>query len=181
MISKYDQRQSGHTLTLVFIPRQDRAATDGRRLPARVIAKLHGSRYLLQTEYGVLKHHYGARHLEKVPNGILSTITDNPAVITLQAAAKTASRIPCLIYPSRSLISILTHSTWFVAADSTTSPTRMAVNCASATSFQLQCARVDPVGLRDAALAAARKVITAGLSVIVERIPFGTFSRCRAP
>lgn len=101
MISKYDQRQSGHTLTLaigdyvtVFIPRQDRAATDGRRLPARVIAKLHGSRYQLQTEYGVLKHHYGARHLEKVPNGILSTITDNPAVITLQAAAKTASRNP---------------------------------------------------------------------------------------
>ena len=136
------QRQSGHTLTLaigdsvtVFIPRQDRAATDDRHLPARVIAKLHGSRYQLQTEYGVLQRHCGARHLEKVPNGILSTITDNPAVITLQAAAKTASRIPCLIYPSRSLISILTHSTWFVAADSITSPTRMAVNCASVTSF----------------------------------------------
>ena len=45
------------------------------------------------------------------------------------------------------------------------------MNCASATSFntatallqavlQLQCARVDPVGLRDAVLAAACKVIT---------------------
>ena len=41
--------------------------------------------------------------------------------------------------------------------------------------FQLQWARVDPVGLRDIALAAAREVITAGLSGIRERTPVGTF------
>ena len=54
--------------------------------------------------------------------------------------------------------------------------------------LQLQCARVDPVGLPDdpvglpdAAPAAARKVMTAGLSVIAGRIPLGTFSRWHAP
>ena len=40
--------------------------------------------------YGV-KHHYGVRHLEKVPNSVLSVIPDNPAVITLRAAAKAVS------------------------------------------------------------------------------------------
>jgi len=45
----------------------------------------------LQPAYGVLKHHCGASHLEEVLNGILSTIADNPAVITLRAAAKAAS------------------------------------------------------------------------------------------
>ena len=44
--------------------------------------------YQLQTAYGILKHHYGARHLERVPAGVLSAIPDNPAVITLRVAAK---------------------------------------------------------------------------------------------
>ena len=44
--------------------------------------------------------------------------------------------------------------------------------------LQLQCARVDPVGLRDAALAAAaRNVIAAGLSGIAESTPVGAFYR----
>lgn len=42
--------------------------------------------------HGVLKHHYRARHLEKAPNGILAAIADNPAVVTLRAAAKAISR-----------------------------------------------------------------------------------------
>ena len=46
----------------------------------------------LQPAYGVLKHHCGASHLEEVLNGILSTIADNPAVITLRAVAKAASQ-----------------------------------------------------------------------------------------
>jgi len=46
------------------------------------IDKPHRNRYQLQMAYGVLKHHYGARHLEKVPNGVLSAIADNLAVIT---------------------------------------------------------------------------------------------------
>ena len=43
--------------------------------------------------------------------------------------------------------------------------------------LQLQWARVDPAGLRDIALAAARKVITVELSGIAERTPVGTFFR----
>jgi len=51
------------------------------------IDKSHRNRYQLETAYGVLKHHYGALHLEKAPNDVLSAIADNPAVITLRAAA----------------------------------------------------------------------------------------------
>jgi len=58
------------------------------------IGKPHCNRYRLQTAYGVLKHHHGARHLEKVPNGVLSAIADNPAVITLRVAAGAVSRNP---------------------------------------------------------------------------------------
>lgn len=46
--------------------------------------------------------------------------------------------------------------------------------------LQLQCARLEPVWLRDIALAAARNVTTAGLSAIAARIPLGAFSRWRA-
>ena len=35
------------------------------RLPARVIGKPYPNRYQLQTAYGILKHHYGARHPER--------------------------------------------------------------------------------------------------------------------
>ena len=43
--------------------------------------------------------------------------------------------------------------------------------------LQLQWARVDLVGLRDTALAAARKVIADGLSAIDEGTPVGTCAR----
>ena len=33
-----------------------------------------------QKGYGNLKHHYGARHLAKVPTGVVSAIPDNPVV-----------------------------------------------------------------------------------------------------
>lgn len=101
MITKYNKRQSnppriysiGNHVT-VFIPRQDRAATDDRRLYARIIGTPHTNRYQLQTASGILKHHYGARHLELVPDGLAPTIPDNPAIVTLRAAAKFVSRNP---------------------------------------------------------------------------------------
>ena len=52
-----------------------------------------------------------------------------------------------------------------------TQPQRLVLQAA----LQVQCARVVPVGLRDAAPAATRKVMTAGLSAIAERTPLGTF------
>lgn len=101
MIQKYNKRQASSPTKFVisdyvtvFIPRQDRAATDDRRLPARVIAIPHRDRYKLQTVTGILKHHYGTRHLEPVPSAIIPTIGDNPAVVTLRAAAKSVSRNP---------------------------------------------------------------------------------------
>ena len=102
MITKYNtKRQSQLPRTFeigdyvtVFIPRQDRSASDDRRLAARVIALPHANRYQLQTDFGILKHHYGTRHLEPVPDGILPVIADNTTVITLRAAAKAISRNP---------------------------------------------------------------------------------------
>lgn len=99
MIVKYNNQQSGPIVSFtvgdyvtIFIPKQDRASTDDRRIPARIIGKKHGNRYELQTQYGVLTNYYGSRHLEPVPIGVLSTIDDNPTKITLRTAARSASR-----------------------------------------------------------------------------------------
>lgn len=78
----------------VFIPRQDRAPTDNRRLLANIVKKPHAKRYQLQTMKVILKNYYGARHLEPVPKGVAPLIPDSPTVITLRAAARDSSRNP---------------------------------------------------------------------------------------
>lgn len=101
MVEKYNKRQGhdpirfsiGDYIT-VFIPRQDRASTDDRRLPARILSIPHRDRYQLQTTYGILKNHYGTRHLDRVPEGVIPIIPDNATPITLRAAATAASRNP---------------------------------------------------------------------------------------
>ena len=56
------------------------------------MAKKYRNRYQLQTSFGVLKHYYGFRHLEPIPDGVLSPIPDNSIMVTLRTAVRATSR-----------------------------------------------------------------------------------------
>ena len=72
----YRQRYSSPQDTDVPPQNENRAATDDRPLPARILGKRLGNRYQFQTNQGILKNWFGARHLEPLPQGVLLLIAD---------------------------------------------------------------------------------------------------------
>ncbi|KAI9881784.1 MAG: hypothetical protein M1823_006505, partial [Watsoniomyces obsoletus] len=79
MVKRYGQQHTIEKfkegdLVTVSIPREDRSATDNRRLPCFILAVPHHDRFQLQIEYGVLRTHYPTRELLRVPDDLASDL-----------------------------------------------------------------------------------------------------------